>query len=159
MRPYADTNFFTRLYLPLEESRHADGLLTSAQSEGAQRLPIVWLHRVELVNALQLHVFVGKRAGHVRVTIEQAGAAWESFRTDVADANFLASARLPEPAIEQEVEKLALRHTAKRGFRTYDLLHVAHALLLGCDEFWSFDERASELARLEGFRVSRARRP
>ncbi len=23
MRPYADTNFFTRLYLPLEESPHA----------------------------------------------------------------------------------------------------------------------------------------
>ena len=39
------------------------------------------------------------------------------------------------------------------GFRTYDLLHVATALLLECDTFWSFDIKATRLAKLEGLRV------
>ena len=43
-----------------------------------------------------------------------------------------------------------LRHTAARGFRTCDLLHVAQALILGCDTFWSSDEKANTLAALEG---------
>jgi hypothetical protein len=43
-----------------------------------------------------------------------------------------------------------LRHTAKHGFRTYDLLHVSSALLLKCDTFWSFDPKANRLAGLEG---------
>ena len=42
--------------------------------------------------------------------------------------------------------KLVLRQTAARGFRTCDLLHVAQALIPGCDTFWSFDEKANALA-------------
>lgn len=52
--------------------------------------------------------------------------------------------------LERQFEELALRHTAKHGFRTYDLLHVASALALECDTFWSFDPKASKLAQLEG---------
>jgi predicted nucleic acid-binding protein len=47
-------------------------------------------------------------------------------------------------------EELSLRHSAKKGFRTYDILHVAAALCLGCDTFWSFDRKSRDLARLEG---------
>ncbi|HEV2210624.1 MAG TPA: hypothetical protein VG167_17760 [Verrucomicrobiae bacterium] len=52
--------------------------------------------------------------------------------------------------LEGQFEELSLRHTAKHGFRTYDLLHVSSALVLGCDTFWSFDPKASRLAALEG---------
>src|SRR5688572_23997575 len=52
-----------------------------------------------------------------------------------------------------QFEELALRHTAKHGFRTYDLIHVASALVLRCDTFWSFDPKASKLASLEGLRL------
>ena len=59
---------------------------------------------------------------------------------------------------EQQVERifmdLAHRHTAREGFRTYDILHVASALVLGCDTFWSFDATAKKLARLEGLAVN-----
>jgi predicted nucleic acid-binding protein len=55
--------------------------------------------------------------------------------------------------LEQQFEELALRHTAKHGFRTYDLLHVASALVLKRDTFWSFDPKASKLAALEGLKV------
>ena len=46
-----------------------------------------------------------------------------------------------------------LRHTAKHGFLTYDMLHVASDLLLGCDTFWSFDIQVRKLAELEGLNV------
>ena len=35
----------------------------------------------------------------------------------------------------------------------FDLLHVASALVLACDTFWSFDPKASKLAALEGLRI------
>jgi predicted nucleic acid-binding protein len=32
-------------------------------------------------------------------------------------------------------------------------MHVASALLLGCDTFWSFDAKAAQLAGLEGLKL------
>ncbi len=158
MKPYADTNVFTRLYLRLDDSPAADALADSARSERAEPVPITWLHRVEFVNALQLHIFAGKQTGHVRVTLEQAAAALENFRADVSVTSFLRPVRFSEAVLERQAEELSLRHTARQGFRTYDLLHVASALLLGCDTFWSFDERTLKLARLEGMKISAGRR-
>jgi hypothetical protein len=51
MKPYADTNFFTRIYLSLPESAQADRLAELAKSKEAPSLPITWLHRMELANA------------------------------------------------------------------------------------------------------------
>jgi len=62
---------------------------------------------------------------------------------------------IPVSELEQQFEELSLRHTARRGFRTYDLLHVASALALKCGMFWSFDPKASKLAALEGLKVRR----
>jgi predicted nucleic acid-binding protein len=153
MKPYADTNFFTRLYLMLDDSPSAIALAGAARDGEADPIPVIWLHHAELVNALQLHVFSGQQPGHTRVSPEQAAIALATFREDLAAQDFLRPARLPEAELEKQAEALALRHTAKHGFRTYDLLHVAAALLLGCDTFWSFDARALKLARLEGLRA------
>jgi predicted nucleic acid-binding protein len=153
MRPYADTNFFSRLYLPLVESEEAARLMATAQATASPPLPVTWLHRVETINAFQLHVFTGKARGQTRITPEQAAAAHANFRADLADPTFLRSAQLAWPELESQFEELALRHTAKHGFRTYDLVHVASALILACDAFWSFDSKASKLAAWEGLHV------
>lgn len=150
MRPYADTNFLCRLYLPAPESGEAARRLANAQAEAGSPLPVTWLHRLETINAFQLYVFTGNIRGQTRVTPEQAAAAQATFRTDLAHPTFLRSVHLALPDLEAQFEELALRHTAKHGFRTYDLLHVASALLLKCDTFWSFDPKASKLAALEG---------
>jgi predicted nucleic acid-binding protein len=60
---------------------------------------------------------------------------------------------LPLDEVTRRFEDLALRHTAKHGFRAYDILHVSSALTLKCHTFWSFDKRASKLAKLEGLTV------
>ncbi|MFN0128515.1 MAG: hypothetical protein ACKV19_17720 [Verrucomicrobiales bacterium] len=49
---------------------------------------------------------------------------------------------------------LVHRHTASEGFRTYDILHVSSALVLGCETFWSFDAKAKKLAKLERLKVN-----
>jgi len=115
-------------------------------------LPLTWLHRVEIVNAFQLHVFLSRVAGQTFVSPEQAALAHANFRGDVQNAGFLRSVAIPAADLEKQFEELSLRHTAKHGFRTYDLLHVASALALKCDSFWSFDPKASKLAALEGLK-------
>jgi hypothetical protein len=86
MRPYADSNCFSRFYLHLSKSEKAADLIEAARAEGDAPLQVTWMHRLEIMN--------------------------------------------------------------------YDLIHVACALILNCDEFWSFDPKASKLASLKGLRVT-----
>lgn len=153
MIPYADTNFFTRAYLELPESSKADRLLFAAKNGDSESLPVSWLHRLETMNAFQLHVFLAREVRQVFVSPEQAALAYASFQEDMHDAAFLRRVTLPFPDLETQFEDLALRHTARHGFRVYDLLHVASALVLKCDAFWSFDLKARKLASLEGLVV------
>ncbi len=153
MIPYADTNFFTRTYLELPDSREADQLAARAERGGTRPLPVTWLHRLEVVNAFQLHVYFARSPGRVFVSREQAALAQADFRDDLARESFIHNTVVPVDELERQFEELALRHTARHGFRTYDLLHVASALALKCDTFWSFDPKASKLAALEGLKI------
>jgi predicted nucleic acid-binding protein len=154
MKPYADTNLFTRLYLQLPETPLALQLVEQAGRSAAASVPVTWLHRMEFVNAVQQHVFAGS-AGQLRITSEQASIALMSFREDVSRDEFLHSSPMDMHELERQFEELSFRHTAKYGFRTYDLLHVASALVLKCDTFWTFDPKASKLAALEGLKTRR----
>ena len=151
MKPYADANFFTRLYLSLPESAMADRLVEEAAVNFT--LPITWLLRCEILNAIELSVFVS-RSGGPRISASQAGMAQANFREDLQAADFLIPISIETDDWRSAFEELALRHSARRGFRTYDLLHVASALELGCHTFWSFDRKARELAHLEGLAVN-----
>jgi predicted nucleic acid-binding protein len=84
------------------------------------------------------------------MTPEKAALAAAQFDEDLAAGHGLESTPLPTHDLIRQARALAQRHTAKHGFRAYDLAHVAAALLLGCDEFWSFDAKAGQLAALEG---------
>ena len=151
MIPYADSNFFPRLYFAWDEdSEQAIALVQQLDESSVERLPMTRLHRLEVMNALELHVFQSRTIGQVRITREFAAAAQATFRHDCRYQTFLRLCTPVEAAVDRQYEELVLRHTAARGFRTYDLLHVAQALILGCDTFWSFDEKANALAALEG---------
>jgi predicted nucleic acid-binding protein len=60
---------------------------------------------------------------------------------------------IPESALELCAD-LAGRHGAKLGMRTLDSLHVACALELKAERFWTFDERQAKLAKAEGLKTS-----
>lgn len=152
MRTYADTNFFPRLYLPLKESAETAATLEKGQEQKLGTLPVTWLHQVEVANAFQFYVFTGKSGGQ-RITQEQAAAAYATFQHDVLTAIFLEKTFLNLERLEAQAIEISLRHTAKLGFRTYDILHVCSALQLNCDQFWSFDPKACKLAALEGLKI------
>ena len=152
---YADTNLLTRVYLRLTDTEEALRLVDAMRGKGSHPLPITWLHRLELINALHLHVFSARSPGQLVVSPEQAALAQANFLDDLVKESFIRNAVVPIGELERQFEELALRHTARHGFRTYDLLHVASALALKCDTFWSFDPKTSKLAALEGLKIRR----
>jgi len=60
---------------------------------------------------------------------------------------------IPEPAFDLCAE-LGRKHGPKLGVRTLDSLHVACALELKADRFWTFDDRQAKLAKAEGLKMS-----
>jgi predicted nucleic acid-binding protein len=154
MTPYADTNFLTRCYLLTAALPAPQSLLEVLRAAG-RTLPITWLHRFEVPNAFEQHVFAARTVGQVRVTPEMAAAAHARFEDDAVNpSSVLRVAPVSLPDVERQFHELSRRHTARHGFRTYDLLHVASALILDCDTFWSFDDKANKLAVLAGLKTT-----
>lgn len=153
MKAYADTNFFTNLLMSLPQSAVADDLANSLRRPTPAPLPVTHLLRMELVNALQRLVYESHQGRQIiSVTRQRSVMAEVRFEMEMENASspLWQPVQIDEPLLFNLFHTLAHRHTARHGFRTYDILHVATALLLGCDTFWSFDGKAKKLAKLEG---------
>ncbi|MGH9469288.1 MAG: type II toxin-antitoxin system VapC family toxin [Terriglobia bacterium] len=137
MNIYPDTSLLVSLYVP---DAH------SAAAEERMRLrPRCWLtplHRAEWAHAIERLVFQGQLSRH------RASQARSDFEDDRA-AGVWSEMSLPELIFELSIQ-LANRHAARLGNRTLDTLHVASALELKADRFWTFDDRQGKLARAEG---------
>jgi len=59
---------------------------------------------------------------------------------------------LPDRALDLCAD-LARRYGPKLAVRTLDSLHVACALELKAERFWTFDERQAKLAKAEGLKT------
>jgi predicted nucleic acid-binding protein len=155
MIAYADTNFFTNSLLDLAHTPDADVLLESLRQSQAAPLPVTWLLRMEFTNALQRLVFETRHGTQrLRVTPESAMLAEAEFIKEADEGILAREQALALDDLEAVFDMLARRHTAKHGFRTYDLFHVASAVVLGCDTFWTFDAKAKKLAKLEGLKTN-----
>jgi predicted nucleic acid-binding protein len=60
---------------------------------------------------------------------------------------------VPDHAFEHCIE-LARQRDPEIGMRTLDTLHVACALELKAERFWTFDERQKKLAKAQGMKTS-----
>lgn len=151
MSIYADTNFLTSLYCTGPNNAEAVRL-DAAASDG---YPLTLIGRLEFVNALQQSVFSTRNGvPGIRLTPEYAMVVEALFLESLAEGRLLRPMNCDDRALEKQFHALVHRHTAKEGFRTYDILHVSSALVLGCDTFWSFDAKAKKLAKLEGLSVN-----
>jgi predicted nucleic acid-binding protein len=137
---YADTGFFVSLYLPDLHSTEA-----RRRMAGHPRLWLTPLHRAEFTHAILQHVFQRK------ISAREARQVSRDFERD-RNAGLWAETAIPEMAFETCVA-LARRHVARVAARTLDSLHVACALELKADHFWTFDERQAKLAEAEGLRT------
>ncbi len=142
MVTFADTGFLASLYL--QESTSAAA--RAAVRADAVRLPFTTLVELELRNAFN-------RAVHrQRITVAERHALWRDVEADIA-RGFLVPTGLPAAAWHERTRILSDLHTPATGARTLDLLHVAAALILKADLFFSFDERQRKVAAAEGLEV------
>ncbi len=144
MSDYADTGFICSVYAPDTNTERAINQMDK------QRKPICfsWLNQVEFRNALRLRVFRKEISSHERD---------RSLNLLLADlsAGVFENVELSQSNVLIETERLSARHSEKLGTRSLDILHVAMAVVLGCERFLSFDSRQVKLARAAGLNVPR----
>jgi predicted nucleic acid-binding protein len=106
------------------------------------RVFITPFHHAELTNA------IFQRAFRTTISIQEAKSAYLGFQED-CEAGVWVLTTMPALGFSSCVE-LARKHVAVLGVRTLDTLHVACALELKADLFWTCDERQRGLAEAEG---------
>jgi predicted nucleic acid-binding protein len=136
---YVDTSFLVSLYLQDSHSHTADRMLQSLTD-----CFLTPLHQAEWFHAIAQHVFRGV------ITETKAGELHSLFEQDMKTGPWQ-NVGMPEQAFELCAD-LARRYGPKLGVRTLDSLHVACAVELKAERFWTFDERQAKLAKARGMR-------
>ena len=106
-------------------------------------MPLAWTewHSLEVGNALRLREF--RRLATDSETDEVLAAIHKDL-----DAGMLSRAAVDLPRSLARSRELSEKHSAAIGTRSLDILHVAIALELQASEFFTFDQRQSELWHL-----------
>ena len=141
MSVYADTSFLVSLYVLDANSARA-----AAQMK-AVKLPVLLtpFGELELANALYLWVFRKELAP------SRINAAHALFTKDIEDGIF--ELRSLSQTVYDRAKLIARKHTPHLGTRTLDVLHVASALVLQANVFYTFDRNQGKLAGAEGLVV------
>jgi predicted nucleic acid-binding protein len=137
---YVDSSFLVSLYVTDQHSAESRKRVLAASD--------IWftpLHLAEWAHAIAQHVFRRK------LTPAEAQEMYLQLEADRTTGRWLEAA-LPEHAFGLCAD-LARRHGPKLGVRTLDSLHVACALELKAERFWTFDQRQAKLARAEGLKT------
>ena len=134
---YADTSFLVAAYLRDTHSHEAYKRMALGP-----HLPISPFSRAEFANAIYRQIFL-KRVSEV-----DTRRAWRNFESDCS-SGLLQIVAFPETAWNVIVD-LVGRYVPTLGIRTLDSLHIACALELRADKFWTFDERQAKLAEAVG---------
>jgi len=138
---YADTSFLVSLYV-----LDANSPLAAERMEQA-KLPILLtvLGELELTNAISLRLF------RQELRPSTAKAARALMRKDLAKG-ILELKPLAAGAWER-AKQMAGRRTPRLGTRTLEILHVASAVELQAEMFYTFDHAQEKLATAEGLLV------
>jgi predicted nucleic acid-binding protein len=135
---YADSSFVVSLYLR--------DIHTPEAVRRIARRPKIWLtplHETEFTHAVTQQVFRGQIS---------ADEARRTFLKFAQNRHVWLLTPFPEGSFERAIE-LAHAHVARFGTRSLDSLHVASALELKAQQFWTFDERQAKLAKAAGLKI------
>lgn len=139
----ADTGFVAKLYLV----EPASDLARAIVSRVTPPVLLTTWHTLEVANCFQRAVF------SKTITPAQALVCWQDFEADQAAGLFKIVA-LDHAHLLESARLLTMKHTARIGTRTLDLIHVAAALEFGATDFFSFDARQKKAAHAEGMQVT-----
>ena len=141
MSIYADTSFLVSLYIPDNHSPEAEHQMASN--------PAMWLtplHVAEWTHAVEQQVFRGVAAR------AEADIVYEQFQQH-RESGLWIEVALSDSVFEL-CAQLARGYAARLGVRTLDTLHVASALELRAESFWTFDDRQKKLVRAVGLKTA-----
>ena len=138
----ADTSALFSLYAHDVHSSRIVAWLTS------QRRPLVvtLLNEFELSNALRFAEWRGA------IATGQAAAFWAEFQEDLAAGRIVRHA-CNLAAVLDEAIRLSAAHTLAGGHRSFDIVHVAAAVVMKASHFLTFDQNQQRLAEAEGLGV------
>jgi predicted nucleic acid-binding protein len=134
---YVDSSFLVSAYAQDVHSPEVARRLSKQP-----HVAITPFNEVELANAVFRLVFLGRHS------LLEAHLAMRSFESDCRQAVW-SLLEFPTRGWETCAD-LARRHCPTLGIRTLDSLHVACALELKAQKFWTFDERQARLAEAVG---------
>jgi len=138
---YLDTSFVVSLYISDAHSREARARVASA--------PPLWfnpLHSAEWEHVVGQHMFRGE------ISLSEAQRVTAKLEEHRSAGRWI-SVPVPEDALEV-CSDLARKYGHRLWMRTLDTLHVACALELKAERFWTFDERQAKLAKAEGLKTT-----
>jgi len=139
---YAETSFLVSLYI-----FDANSARVASQMRHV-KLPILLtpLGEIELANALYLRLF------RKELVSSKINAAHSLFVKDIAGGIF--ELRSLSQVVYDRAKLIARKQTPQFGTRTLDVLHVASALVLKADAFYTFDRNQEKLAQAEGLTIA-----
>jgi predicted nucleic acid-binding protein len=138
---YADSSFFVSIYLEDRHSNAAEQLISSGS-----RVWFTPLHYAECTHALVQQVF------HKNLLAAEAEQVYREMERDRTTGSWV-TIEMPEQVFDVCAD-LARRYGPRLGVRTLDSLHVASALQLKAERFWTFDDRQAKLAKAAGLKIS-----
>lgn len=94
---------------------------------------------------------IAKQVFYRTISQAEADIVFDTLNRDRADGLWVETP-MPENAFEVCAD-LGRRYGPKFGMRTLDTLHVACALELKAERFWTFDDRQAKLAKAQGMKV------
>jgi predicted nucleic acid-binding protein len=137
-----DASFLFSLYVLDMNSATASAKMRRAV------LPLLFtdVGKIEILNAVGLRLF------RKELRLSEAKKVYALFREDV-ERGVVQIVPLPAAAYQQ-AEHIARTRTPLLGTRTLDVIHVAAALILKADAFYTFDQRQASLAAAAGLRLA-----
>ena len=141
MTSCVDASFLFSLYVP-----DVNSAMVSAKMKRVV-LPLVLtdVGKIEILNAVALRLF------RKELRPAEAMKVHALFREDIEEG-VVRIVPLSAAAYRQ-AELIARTHTPLLGTRTLDVLHVAGALVLRADAFYTLDKKQARLAAALGLRV------
>ena len=139
---YVDTSVVVKLYIKEAYSQKVSAWIR-ANDEAISKTVF---HELEFTNAIKLKQFRNE------MTSNEAETVLSQFKKHETDGIFYRPAINWPDAFARSL-KLSKNHTETIGSRSLDVIHVALALSMGADRFFTFDEKQSQLAAAAGLQT------
>ena len=147
MTGYPDTSFLYAFYLKQSHSPAAAAYAATMK----EPLHLTELLRYEFLQSLRFQVWRHAQDPGAGIVQADADAAINQLESDLQNGiAVLATCNLMDTL--RSANQISKRHTVTRGYRSFDILHVATALHLQAKEFLTFDANQRKLAVAEGLK-------